>query len=89
MSERGTLTREGKLFIAAMREKIVMSRGGGKKLSGPLSIASVARACGVAPTNICLYLKGKREPTYWLAVRIAKYLAIDSGELNGGDGVSE
>lgn len=73
---------ESLLFVEEMRKKMVLnSHGGGRGRwikRGPWNcLASVARHCGSSPASMSLYLSKKREPTFWLAIRIANYLDID------------
>lgn len=76
------LSHEALVFIHEMKKQVVKANQCGPgRPGGPKSVSGIARACGTAPPNVCLYLKEMREPTFWLVVRIANHLGIDLGML--------
>lgn len=81
MSTRGK-KKESQEFLKEMRRRIVKAKGCGPDRPGPINcVTSVAKACGTSSASISLYLSGKREPTLWLAMRIARYLGISLDTL--------
>lgn len=67
-------TPEGRAFLRLVTERITEKR---KTRPVSHSLSEIARRCRMSPPALSLILRGKREPSFYVAIRLANYLKID------------